>query len=241
MDQRDYNFTDGRVETQIDQGLRSYMSGIYARMSAGVFVTAIVAFAISMSPALFNMLMGGPQAYLFMFAPIIVQWFGFRPDRMSEGKLQAVFFLLSALYGVCFSTIAVMAAAVPGAAYDVARAFFITVGMFASLSVYGYTTKKDLSGMSQFLFMGMIGILIMGILNIFIQSSGFSILISLGAIVVFSGLTVFETQQLKQMYIANRGAAGLGRMAWAGAYTLYLSFIALFMHILNLLMSVNRN
>lgn len=240
MENRNYNFTEGRAETQIDEGLRSYMNGIYARMSAGVLVTAIIAFAIGTTPALFNILMGGPQAYLFIFAPVAVQWFGFRPERMNAGQLQGVFFLLSALYGVCFSTIAVMATTIPGAVYDVARAFFITVGMFASLSIYGYTTKKDLSGMSQFLFMGIIGIFIMGILNLFIQSSGFSILISLGAIVVFSGLTVFETQQLKQMYLANRGAAGLGRMAWVGAYTLYISFIALFMHVLNLLMSMNR-
>jgi hypothetical protein len=230
-----YNQTAVRSESSIDEGLRTYMNGIYARMSAGVLVTAVIAFAVGTTPALFKMLMGGPQAYLFIFAPLVVQIFGFRPDRMSASKLQGVFFLLSALYGVCFSSIAFMATAQPGFIIEVARAFFITVAMFAGLSIYGYTTKKNLSGMGQFIFMGVLGVLVMSIINMFVQSSGFSIIISLGAIVVFSGLTVWETQQLKQMYLQMRGSASLPRLAWAGAYTLYLSFIALFMHILNLL------
>ncbi len=235
MENRNYNIETGRTRTEIDEGLRTYMSGIYARMSAGVLVTAVMAFAIGTTPALFQLLMGGPQAYLFIFAPLVVQIFGFRPETMSESKLQGVFFLLCALYGVSFSTIAFAATMQPEFIYDVARAFFITVGMFAGLSVYGYTTKRDLSGLGQFIFMAVLGVLIMGIINMFVQSSGFSILISLIAVFVFSGLTVWETQQLKQMYLANRNSSSLGRMAWAGAYTLYLSFIALFMHILRLL------
>lgn len=241
MTDRNYNVSTGRTRTNVDEGLRAYMNGIYARMAGGVLITAVMAFAIGTTPALFQLLMGGPQAYLFIFAPVIVQWFGFRPERMHEGQLQGAFFLISALYGVSFSTIAFMASAQPAMIYDVARAFFITVSMFAGLSLYGYTTKRDLSGMGQFIFMAVLGVFVMGILNLFIQSSGFSILISLIAIAAFSGLTVWETQQLKQMYMANRHASSLGRMAWAGAYTLYLSFIALFMHILHLLMASNRN
>lgn len=236
-----YNISTGRTHVEVDEGLRSYMNGIYARMAGGVLVTALVAFAIGTTPALFNLLMGGPQAYLFIFAPVLVQWFGFRPERMGENQLQGAFFLISALYGVSFSTIAFMATAQPAFIYDVARAFLITVSMFAGLSLYGYTTKRDLSGMSQFIFMAILGVFVMGLINLFVQSSGFSVLISLIAVFAFSGLTVWETQQLKQMYLANRNASSLGRMAWAGAYTLYLSFIALFMHILNLLSAANRN
>ncbi len=236
-----YDMATGRTRADVDAGLRDYMNGIYARMAGGVLITAVMAFAVGTTPALFKMLMGGPQAYLFIFAPVLVQWFGFRPERMKESQLQGAFFLISALYGISFSSIAFMATANPAMIYDVARAFFITVSMFAGLSLYGYTTKRDLSGMSQFIFMAILGVFVMGIINLFVQSSGFSILISLIAIAAFSGLTVWETQQLKQMYMANRHASSLGRMAWAGAYTLYLSFIALFMHILNLLMASNRN
>lgn len=225
--------TQGKAE--IDQGLRQYMNGIYTRMAAGVLVTAIMAFAVGTTPALFNLVMGGPQAYVFIFAPVVVMWFGFNPVTMSPAKLQASFFLISALYGISFSTIAVMASAQPGYIYDVARAFFIAVGMFAGLSIYGYTTKRDLSGMRQFLVMGIWGVFIMGIMSLFIQSSGFSMLISAIAIPVFAGLTVWKTQELKQMYLSYRGTGSLEGVAWAGALTLYISFIALFMHILNLL------
>jgi len=231
--------TQTRAGTNIDEGLRQYMNGIYARMAAGVLVTAIMAFAVGSTPALFSLLMGGPQAYAVMFAPLVVLWFGFNPVTMSPGKLQASFFLISALYGVSFSTIAVMASAQPGYIYDVARAFFIAVGMFAGASIYGYVTKKDLSGMRQFLIMGMWGVFIAGILNMFMQSSQFSMMISLIAIPVFAGMTVWKTQELKQMYLAHRGSGSLERVAWAGALTLYISFIALFMHILNLLSQRN--
>lgn len=240
MNERNVNVSTGRSQS-IDQGLRAYMNGIYTRMAAGVLITAIISFAVGTTPALFKLLMGGPQAYIFAFAPLAVQFFGFRPERMNEGQLQGAFFLISALYGVSFSSIAFMATANPAFVYEIARAFFITVSMFAGLSIFGYTTKKDLSGMQQFVFMAILGVFVMSILNMFIGSNGFSIMISLVAILAFSGLTVWETQQLKQMYHANRGHSALGRMAWAGAYTLYLSFIALFMHILNLLMAANRD
>lgn len=223
------------ARTQIDEGLRNYMNGIYARMAAGVLVTAVMAFAVGSTPALFGLIMGGPQMYVVMFAPVIVLWFGFKPATMSPAKLQASFFLISALYGVSFSTIAVAATAQPDFAMDVARAFFISVGMFAGLSVYGYTTKRDLSGMRQFLVMGMWGVFIMGIMSMFIKSSGFSMMISAIAIPVFAGMTVWKTQELKQMYLSYRGSGSLDRVAWAGALTLYISFIALFMHILNLI------
>lgn len=228
-------------KTTIDEGLRSYMNGIYARMSAGVLVTAVVAFAVGTTPLLFNLLMGGPQAYLFMFAPLAVQWFGFRPETMKASQLQSIFFLISALYGVSFSSIAFVATAQPAFIYDIARAFFITVTMFAGLSIFGYTTKKDLSAMGKFLFMAVLGVLAMSVINMFIGSSTFSIGISLLSIFVFSGLTVWETQQLKAMYLTYGNSSGVERLAWAGAYTLYISFIALFMNILNLLMAANRD
>lgn len=230
-----YNPVNTGVRAEIDEGLRNYMNGIYARMAAGVMVTAIVAMAVGMSPALFGLLMGGPQAYIVMLAPLAIVMFGFRPMSMSPGKLQAVFFLIAALYGASFSTIAVVASSQPGYIYDVARAFFIAVGMFAGASAYGYITKRDLSGFRQFFVLAIWGVVFAGITNIFFQSSGFSIMISLVAIPLFAGITVFETQQIKQMYLQYRGHSSLDNVAWGGALTLYISFIAIFMHVLNLL------
>lgn len=234
-----YNPAQTRPETQIDEGLRNYMNGIYARMAAGVLVTAIMAFAVGSTPALFNLVMGGPQAYIFIFAPMAVMWFGFNPVTMSPAKLQGAFFLISALYGISFSGIAVMATQQPGFIYDVARAFFIAMGMFAGASVYGYVTKRNLSGMKQFLMMGIWGVLILGIMSIFIKSSGFSMMISAIAIPIYAGLTVWKTQELKNMYLAYNSQGSLDKVAWAGALTLYISFIAMFMHILNLLSARN--
>jgi FtsH-binding integral membrane protein len=234
MNSNQYNPVNTGARAEIDEGLRNYMNGIYARMAAGVMVTAIVAMAVALSPTLFSLLMGGPQAYIIAFAPIAIVWFGFKPMSMSPAKLQMVFFLIAALYGVSFSTIAVMASSQPGYIFDVARAFFIAVGMFAGASIYGYVTKKDLSGFRQFFVMAIWGIVIAGVVNIFMQSTGFSIIISLVAIPLFAGITVFETQQLKQMYLAYRGQGSLDNIAWSGALTLYISFIAIFMHVLNL-------
>ena len=227
--------TQTRTETEIDVGLRNYMNGIYARMAAGVLVTAVMAFAVGSTPALFNLVMGGPQAYVFIFAPVLVVMFGFNPVTMSPAKLQGMFFLISALYGVSFSAIAVAAMVQPGYVYDVARAFFIAVGMFSGASLYGYVTKRDLSGMRQFLVMGIWGVFIAGILSMFIKSTAFSLAISAVSIPLFAGLTVWKTQELKNMYLAYRGHGSLEKIAWAGALTLYISFIAMFMHILNLL------
>jgi FtsH-binding integral membrane protein len=226
--------TQTRTESQIDVGLRNYMNGIYARMAAGVMLTAIVAMAVAMFPPLFKLLMGGPQAYIIAFAPLAIIWFGFRPDRMNVGQLQLAYFGVAALYGVSFSTIAVMASSQPGYIFDVARAFFIALGMFAGASIYGYVSKKDFSGMKQFFVMAIWGVFAASILNIFFASSMMSIVISLVSIPLFAGITVFETQQLKQMYLAYRNQGSLEKVAWAGALTLYISFVAIFMHVLNL-------
>lgn len=138
-----------------------------------------------------------------------------------------------------FSVIAVMATANVEMVHDVARAFFITVGMFAGLSLVGYTTKKDLSGVANFCVMGMWGLLIMGLLSFFIDMSGFSMLFSIVTIIVFSGLTAYETQRMKEMYNPNTDSEISSRMAWASALNLYISFVALFQSILSLFMNNN--
>jgi FtsH-binding integral membrane protein len=218
-------------EVSFDAGLRAHMQRVYNRMTVGVLITAITAAVIGSSPALMMLFMGGPQAYIFMFAPIAVLWFGFNPMTMPSSKLKISFIAISALYGVSFSTIGYIFAG-----EDIARAFFIASGMFAGLSIFGYTTKKNLDSILSFVVMGVWGVFIMSILNGFIfKNAALFDMISVMAIIAFAGLTAWQTQSMKQMYNASNGDEANSRMGWAAALNLYISFIALFMHILHLI------
>ncbi|MEM6780559.1 MAG: Bax inhibitor-1/YccA family protein [Pseudomonadota bacterium] len=224
--------TGGR---EVHEGLRQHMNGIYARMSSGVLVTALIAMVVGSSPFLLNLFLGGPQAYIVMFAPLAVIWFGFRPEKMEASKLMLAFFGIAVLYGISFAAIAAMATADPAFAMNVARAFFIATAMFAGLSIFGYTTKKDLSGMQTFLTMGIIGLVAASVINLFFGSDLMSNVIAGAGILLFSGLTVFQTQMMKQMYSPSMPAEFASRMAWAAALNLYISFIAMFQYILHFL------
>ena len=221
--------------TRMDAGLRKYMSSIYAKMAAGVLATAIISLLVGTSPVLLNLFLGGPQAYIVMFAPLAIIWFGFRPESMSASKLKIAFFAVAAVYGISFAAIAAMATQNPVFAVSVAKAFFIATSMFAGLSILGYTTKKDLSGMQTFLSMGIIGLIAFSVMNIFFASDMLSNLIAGAGILLFSGLTVFQTQQMKQMYSPNTSPELASRMAWAAALNLYISFIAMFQYVLHFL------
>lgn len=216
--------------TSIDAGLRSHLQSIYNRMTLGVLVTAIVAYVVANSPALLSLFLGGPQAYVVMFAPLAVVWFGFNPMTMNSGKLKISFFLLSVLYGISFATIFLAFAK-----EDIARAFFIASSMFAALSIFGYSTKKNLDGLGTFAFMGVIGALVLMVINLFVQSSALMNVISAVSIIAFAGMTAWQTQNMKEMYSAANSAESNSRMAWAAALNLYISFIALFSHILHFL------
>lgn len=220
---------------EIDQGLRQHMNNIYTKMTAGVLVTAITAWIVGSSPLLLNLFLGGPQAYIVMFAPLAIVWFGFNPQRMKASQLRIAFFALSALYGVSFSTIAV-AMADPVFAVTVAKAFFIATGMFAGVSALGYTTKKDLTPIRTFGSMAIIGLVIASVLNVFVfKSSGMDIILSFIAIPLFAGITAWQTQAMKEMYSPSMPQELANRMGWSAALTLYISFIAMFTHILNLM------
>lgn len=230
-------FQTTQVRTrEIDQGLRDHMNSIYAKMTAGVLVTAIVAWVVGNSPLLLNLFLGGPQAYVVMFAPLAIVWFGFRPDTMKLSTLTMVFFLLSALYGISFASIAVAVSASPAYGVIVAKAFFIAAGMFAGVSIIGYTTKVDLTPIRTFASMAIWGIIIAGVLNMFIfQSSIMDMAISMIAIPLFAGITAWQTQDMRRMYSPSVPKDFLQRYSWAAALTLYISFIAMFSHILNLM------
>ncbi|MER2606913.1 MAG: Bax inhibitor-1/YccA family protein [Siculibacillus sp.] len=237
----------------IDQGLRAYMISIYNFMAIGVAVTGLVAMVVySMAvtsvgaPDAVATVRGGialtefgrtmflsPLKWVVALAPIgLVLLLGFRVHRMEPTTAQGVFFLYAALVGASLSTIFLVYTHA-----SIARVFFISAAAFGGLSLYGYTTQKSLSGMGSFLMMGLIGILIAGLVNIFLASSALQFAISVIGVLVFAGLTAYDTQKLKDEYVFGIGGADeatIGRSAVMGALTLYLDFINLFMMLLQL-------
>ncbi|MEM8832991.1 MAG: Bax inhibitor-1/YccA family protein [Pseudomonadota bacterium] len=227
---------DTQTQQRVHDGLRKYMSSIYGRMAAGVLLTALTALAVGSSGPLLGFFMSSPINLIVMFAPLAIVMFGFRPDRMSSGTLQLSFFGISILYGLSFATIAAVALSNPAFAMDVARAFFIATAMFGGLSIMGYTTKKDLSGMRTFLTMGIWGLVAASVLNYFFPTTTMvSNVIAGVGILLFSGMTVYQTQQMKQMYSPNTSPEMASRLAWAAALNLYISFIAMFQYVLHFL------
>jgi FtsH-binding integral membrane protein len=178
---------------------------------------------------------GTPLQWVVMLAPIgIVFFLAARVHSMQASTAQAVFWVYAALMGLSLSYIFV---AYTGT--SVARVFFVTAGAFAGLSLYGYTTKKDLSGMGTFLFMGVIGILIASVVNIFLQSTGLQFAISVIGVLVFAGLTAYDTQRIKSIYYESDGTEVAEKKAIMGALQLYLDFINMFVFLLHLF--GNRN
>lgn len=212
-----------------DAGLRAHMQRVYNRMTLGVMVTAVVSFFVSGNQALLQLFLGGPQMYLVIFAPLLVLWFGFNPKTMSSDKLKISFLLISVLYGISFSVIFLVFTKA-----SIARAFFMATGMFAGLSIFGYTTKKDLSALGTFAVMGVFGVFILSIINMFAGHSGMADLIAGVGIIAFAGLTAWETQSIKEMYSPSNGEEANSRMAWSAALSLYINFIAMFQYILRL-------
>lgn len=219
--------------TNYDEGLRSHFRSVYNVMSLGLVVTALVAYGISSSEAAVNLLFGTPLKWVVMFAPLAFIFFGFTPNavqRKSSGQLKTLFFLFSAVFGASLSTVFLVYS---GA--DIARAFFIAAATFAATSVYGYVTKADLSKMGGLLIMGVIGILIAAVVNIFLESSALQFAISVIGVLVYTGLVAYDTQNIKETYRESHGQSTNDKMAVMGALGLYINFIMLFQFILNLL------
>lgn len=227
------NTKTNETSTSYDEGLRKHFRGVYNVMSLGLVVTGLVAMAIASSPTVINFLFGTPLKWVLMFAPLAFIWFGFSPNAVrtkTAGQLKTMFYLFSAVFGASLSTIFL---AYSGA--DIARAFFITAATFAGTSVYGYVTKTDLSKMASFLIMGVIGILIAAVVNIFLQSSMLDFIISVVGVVVYTGLVAYDTQNIKESYAQSYGDDANNKMAVMGALSLYINFIMLFQFILSLI------
>ncbi|WP_196260266.1 Bax inhibitor-1/YccA family protein [Pelagibacterium limicola] len=236
MAQYDRQTVAGRVGTAaaIDEGLRAHMLRVYNYMGIGLAVTGLVAFftaqwAVS-SPAAAQIMYGSPLAWVIMLSPLaFVLVLSFGIQKLSFPAAQMVFWAFAAVMGLSLSSIFLV---YTGA--SIAKVFFITAAMFGSMSLYGYTTKRDLTGMGSFLFMGLIGLIIAMIVNMFLQSSALEFAISAIGVLIFVGLTAYDTQKIKEAYAENIGQEGLGKLAIMGALTLYLDFINMFLMLLRL-------
>ena len=222
----------GTERADNDVGLREYMLRIYNYMASGLALTGIVAYAFAQS-GFYAQVAATPLIWLLMLAPlgfILVMSFGI--NRMSASTAQMLFWLFSGVMGLSLASIFLV---FTGA--SIARVFFITAGTFAAMSFYGYTTKRDLSQFGSFLIMGLIGIIIASLVNIFIASSALQFAISVIGVIVFVGLTAWDTQSIKEQYYELQYADGetAGKTAIMGALRLYLDFINLFMMLLQLL------
>ncbi|MCT8972301.1 Bax inhibitor-1/YccA family protein [Microbaculum sp. A6E488] len=221
----------------IDEGLRAYMLQVYNYMAIGLAVTGVVAFGAFTMAVSGGQLTGFGQAiyasplkWVIMLAPLgMVFFLSARLNSLSLGGAQMAFWIFAALMGLSLSSIFLVYTG-----NSIARVFFITAASFGALSLYGYTTKKDLSGWGSFLFMGLIGIIIASVVNIFLASSALQFAVSVIGVLVFAGLTAYDTQQIKEMYSAQDDGTMAGRKAIMGALRLYLDFINLFVMLLSL-------
>ena len=227
----------------VDEGLRSYMLKVYNYMSSGIFLTGFVSlllFKLSVVTnaegsiigltGIGNALYNSALMWVIMLAPLgVVFYMSFGIAKMSFAKAQTTFWIFAALMGASLSSIFLI---YTGA--SITRVFFITAGTFSAMSIYGYTTKKDLTRLGSFLMMGLIGIIIASIVNIFMKSSMMYFVISIIGVLVFVGLTAYDTQKIKNMYLTSDSGEVIGKKAVMGALTLYLDFINLFIMLLRL-------
>jgi uncharacterized protein len=220
----------GVQSAAFDAGLRSYMLSVYNYMASGVLLTGIVALLFARS-GMAQDIMGGPGIlkYVIMFSPLaFVLALSFGINRMSTGTAQMVFWAFAAVMGLSMSTIFLVYTGT-----SIAQTFFATAGAFAGLSLWGYTTKKDLSGFGTFLIMGLVGLLIASVINIFLQSGTMQLVISFVGVLLFAGLTAYDTQKIKSMYAHVAGTDMMGKTVIMGALSLYLDFINMFQFLLS--------
>ncbi|WP_077146360.1 Bax inhibitor-1/YccA family protein [Sphingopyxis sp. KK2] len=219
------------TDQAVDAGLRSYMLSVYNYMASGVLLTGIVALLAFQSGFTASMVTS-PLWFVVALAPlafILVLSFGI--NKLSTAAMQGIFWAFAVVMGLSMSTIFIRFGM-----GSIAQTFFATAAAFAGLSLYGYTTKKDLSGFGTFLIMGLIGIIVAVLLNAFIfQSPALMLAISVVGVLVFAGLTAYDTQKIKSMYFYVRGTDMMGKTVIMGALNLYLDFVNMFTFLLNLL------
>ena len=222
----------GARTAEIDAGLRAHMNKVYGLMSVAMLLTGAVAWAVGSNDALIAAIFGTPLKWLVMFAPLLMV-FAFIPllPRLSVAAAQLFFYVYAAAVGLSLSFIFAVYTST-----SIAQTFLVTAIAFAGLSLYGYTTKKDLSAMGTFLMMGLIGLIVAMVVNIFLASSALAFAISAIGLLIFAGLTAWDTQSIKNTYLQHAQAGDqdwLGKAAIMGALNLYLDFINMFMFMLS--------
>ena len=212
----------------IDEGLRAHMNSVYGIMSVGMATTGVVAYLTGQNDALLATLFTGGLRWAVMFAPLIMVFFlGSMINRLSQTAARLSFIIFSALMGLSISWIFAVYTGI-----SITQTFFTTAIAFGGLSLYGYTTKRDISGWGSFLIMGVIGLIVASILNIWMASSAMTFAISVIGLLIFAGLTAYDTQKIKNTYItmaSNGQTDWLGKAAIMGALSLYLDFLNMFM------------
>ncbi|MBP1852290.1 Bax inhibitor-1/YccA family protein [Rhizobium halophytocola] len=227
------------ASTAVDEGLRAYMLKVYNLMALGLAITGVAAFATFQmavsSPAFAQAIYNSPLRWVVILAPVAMVFFlSFRIHKMSVSAAQTTFWVYAALMGLSLSSIFLVYTG-----QSIVQTFFITAASFGALSLYGYTTKRSLSAMGSFLVMGLFGLIIASIVNMFLASSALAFAISAIGVLVFAGLTAYDTQRIKESYYEADDAATTGRKAIIGALQLYLDFVNLFLFMLRFL--GNRN
>jgi len=225
-----YGYGSGaQTQALFDEGLRQHMLRVYNYMALGLVITGIVAFIVGSTPALYVPIFSTPLKWVVMLAPLaFVFFFSFRIQSMSSSTAQMTFWAFCAVMGLSLASVFLVFTKT-----SIAQTFFITAAMFGAISLYGYTTKRDLSRMGSFLMMGLFGIIIAGIVNIFLGSSALQFAISVIGVVVFVGLTAYDTQNIKEQYSENYDQESNQKLAVFGALSLYLNFVNLFQLLLN--------
>ncbi len=226
----------GIDRVNFDAGLRAHMLRVFNYMGGGLALTGIVAFVVANTP-LAGVIFGSPLKWIAMLAPLVfLMYMQVKVNSVTAAQLQTRFWIFCGLMGLSMAALFLI---FTGA--SVARAFFITGATFGAMSLYGYTTKRDLTGMGSFMMMGMLGLMIASLVNIFLMSSMMQWVVSVGGVVIFTGLTAYQVQTIKETYAESAGREANDKLAVWSALTLYLSFINLFQFILELTGTMRRN
>ena len=214
--------------SDVDTGLRAYMQRVFGMMGMGLAITWLVAFFVAQSPAMIQAIYGTPLKWVVFLAPVILAFvFGMRIQAMRASSAQALFWVFSGVMGLSLASIFLVYTG-----ESITRTFFIAAATFAATALYGYTTKRDLTGVGSFLFMGLIGLIIASLVNLFLASSALHWTISVLGVLIFTGLTAYDAQKIKELYWEGDGAEVGTKKAVMGALNLYMDFINLFLFML---------
>ena len=231
------NKTNANQDIVFDQRFKSYMVGVYANMGIGLLITALTAYITAMSPQMMNAIFKTPLYYIVLFAPLgMAFYYSFNWMKIRTETAQGLFFLYALMVGLSLSSLFIVYTG-----ESIVRVFLITSSMFGAISVYGYTTKRDLTAMASFLMMGLFGLIIAMLVNMFFQSSAFQTGLSFIAVILFTGLTAYDVQRLKTVYYQVNDSEMISKVAMFGAFILYLDFINLFIHLMHLLGNQRRS